>query len=69
MISSYPSILSATLHKIKLMAVAKGLTDVITYAILSSVIALQKPARPATGGIPAGIPFFAKGVFLCPSLF
>ena len=55
---SFLCIFRTILHKNKMMAIAKGLTKVIAYVILPSVIALQKPARPATGGVPAGIPFF-----------
>ena len=45
------------------------MTEVGSCAIPSSVIALQKPARPATWGIPAGVPFFTKEVFLYAEAF
>ena len=36
----------------------KVLTFWEIHVILTPVIALQKPARPATGGAPAGAPLF-----------
>ena len=36
----------------------KELTKAFSRATMLTVIALQKLAKPATGGIPAGIPLF-----------
>jgi abortive infection bacteriophage resistance protein len=40
--------------------VEKCLTGASGFDILFSVIVLQKPVRPATGGAPAGAPFFTN---------
>ena len=41
-----------------MLHIRKGLTLPFPCCILCSVIELQKLAKPATGGVPAGTPFF-----------